>query len=112
MLYLCLWFFLPVYLLSVYGFVFDPALSCGLLDFFFLGGSLQNQEMNVFSSNSFEDLELVGFALRLGCSKIGANIGFLFLARLRLVQEAGRMNRGFLSWICTFCVVSEVVGNV
>jgi hypothetical protein len=63
------YFFRLVYLLSVYGFVFRPALSCGLLDIFSLGGSLQNQEVNVFSSNSFEDLKLVGFALQFGCSK-------------------------------------------
>jgi hypothetical protein len=61
------------------------------LDFFPLGGSLQAQEVKVFSSNHFEDLELVGFALRLGCSKLGAKIGFLFLARLRLVRGAWRM---------------------
>jgi hypothetical protein len=53
--------------------------------------------MNVFSSNLFEDLELVGFALRLGCSKLGAKISFLFLVRLGLVQGAWRMNRAFLS---------------
>lgn len=33
-------------------------------------GSLQTQEVNVFSSNHFEDLELVGFDLWLGCSKL------------------------------------------
>jgi hypothetical protein len=65
--------------------------------FFSLDGSLKNQEMKVFSSNLFEDLELVGFALRLGCSKLGAKISFLFLVRLGLVQGAWRMNRAFLS---------------
>jgi hypothetical protein len=79
-------FFRLVYLLFVYSFVFNPTLSCGLLDFFPLGGSLQTQEVNVFSSNPFEDLKLVGFALQLGCSKLGAKIDFLFLARLRLVR--------------------------
>jgi hypothetical protein len=68
--------------------------------------------MKVFSSNPFEDLELVGFALRLGCSKLGAKIGFLFLARLGLVRGAWRMKRGFLSRIYTFCAISRVVGNV
>jgi hypothetical protein len=80
--------------------------------FFSLGGSLKNQEMKVFSSNPFEDLELVGFALQLRCSKLGAKIGFLFLVRLGLVQGVWRMKMGFLSWICTFCVVLGVVGNV
>jgi hypothetical protein len=70
-------------LLSIYSFVFDPTLSRGLLDFFSLGGSLQNPEMKVFSSNPFEDLELVGFALRLGCSKLRANIGFLWSDKAR-----------------------------
>jgi hypothetical protein len=60
-----LYFFRLVYLFSIYGFVFGPTPSCGLLDFFLLCGSLQTQEVNVFSSNTFEDLELVGFALRL-----------------------------------------------
>jgi hypothetical protein len=78
-------------LLSVYGFVFSPALSHELLDFFPLGGSLQTQEVKVFFSNLFEDLELVGFFLRLKCLKLGANIGFLFLARLGLVRGAWRM---------------------
>jgi hypothetical protein len=78
-------------LLSVYGFVFGLTLSHGLLDFFPLGGSLQTQEVNVFSSNPFEDLELVGFALRLGCSKLGAKNDFLFLAMLGLVQGAWRL---------------------
>jgi hypothetical protein len=68
--------------------------------------------MKVFSFNPFEDLVLVGFALRLGCSKLGANIDFLFLVRLGLVQGAWRIKKGFLSWICTFCAVSGVVGNV
>jgi hypothetical protein len=95
-----------------YGFVFGPALSRGLLVFFSLSGSLKNQEMKMFSSNPFEDLELVGFTLRLGCSKLGTNIGFLFLARLGLVRGAWTMKRGFLSRICTFFVVSGVVGNV
>jgi hypothetical protein len=63
-------FFRLVYLLSVYGFVFGPVLSRELLDFFPLGGFLQTQEVNVFSSNPFEDLELVGFVLWLGCSKL------------------------------------------
>jgi hypothetical protein len=54
-------------------------------------GSLQTQEVNVFSSNPFEDLELVGFALRLGCSKLGAKNDFLFLAMLGLVQGAWRL---------------------
>jgi hypothetical protein len=66
----------------------------------------------VFSSNPFEDLELVSFALQLGCSKLGANIGFLFMVRLGMVRGAWRIKRGFLSWICTFCAVSGVVGNV
>jgi hypothetical protein len=48
-------------LLFVYDFVFDPTLNLELLDFFSLGGSLQSQEVKVFSSNPFEDLELVGF---------------------------------------------------
>jgi hypothetical protein len=68
--------------------------------------------MNVFSSNPFEDLELVGFALRLRCSKLRAKIGFLFLVRLELVQGAWRMKISFLSWICTFCVVLKAVVNV
>jgi hypothetical protein len=95
-----------------YGFVFGPALSRGLLDFFSLGGSLQNQEMKVFSSNPFKDLELVGFALRLRCSKLRANIGFLFLARPGLVWGVWRMKMDFFSRIYTFCAVSGVVGNV
>jgi hypothetical protein len=66
----------------------------------------------VFSSNPFEDLELVSFALWLGCSKLGTKIGFLFLVRLGLVRGAWRMKMGFLSWICIFCAVSEVVGNI
>jgi len=61
------------------------------LDLFPLYGSLQTQKVKVFSSNSFEDLELVGFALRLGCSKLGAKIGFLFMARLGLVWRAWRI---------------------
>jgi hypothetical protein len=78
-------------LLSVYGFIFDSTLSRGLLDFFPLGGSLQTQEVMMFSSNPFEDFELVDFALRLGCSKLGANMSFLFLARLGLVRGAWKM---------------------
>jgi hypothetical protein len=74
-------------LLSIYAFVFSPALSRGLLDFFPLGGSLQTQEVKVLSSIPFEDL----FALQLRYSKLGAKIGFLFLARLRLVWGAWRM---------------------
>jgi hypothetical protein len=62
-----------------------------IYNFFPLGGSLQIQEVKVFSFNPFENLELVGFVLRLGCSKLGANIGFLFLARLGLVRGAWRM---------------------
>jgi hypothetical protein len=76
---------------SVYGFVFGPALSRGLLYFFPLGDSPQTQEAKVFSSNPFENLELVGFVLRWGCSKLGTKISFLFLVRLRLVRGAWRM---------------------
>jgi hypothetical protein len=111
-LFIFIFYFCLVYLLSVYGFVFNLAPSRGLLDFFPLGGSLQAQEVKVFSSNPFEDLEFVGFALRLGCSKLWANIDFLFLTRLRLVRGVWMMHMGFLFLICTFCAVSEVVGNV
>jgi hypothetical protein len=78
-------------LLSVYDFVFGLVLSRGLLDFFPLYGSLQTQEVKVFSSNPFEDLELVGFALQFKCSKLGTKIGFLFMARLGLVRGAWMM---------------------
>jgi hypothetical protein len=40
---------------------------------------------------------LSGFALRLGCLKLGAKIGFLFLVRLGLVRGAWRMKMSFLS---------------
>jgi hypothetical protein len=71
--------------------------AVGCWFFFSLGGSLKNQEMKVFFSNPFKDLELSGFALRLGCLKLGAKIGFLFLVRLGLVRGAWRMKMSFLS---------------
>jgi hypothetical protein len=106
-----LFFFRLDYLLSVMV-LFSAqhwAVSCWF--FFSISDSLKNQEMKVFFSNCFEDLESMGFTLRLGCSKLGAKIGFLFLVRLGLVRGTWRMNMGFFSWIYTFCVVSEVVGN-
>jgi len=59
-----------VYLLFVYDFVFGLALSRELLNLFPLSSSLQTQKVKIFSSNHFEEFELVGFALQLECSKL------------------------------------------
>jgi hypothetical protein len=91
------------------------ALSRGLLIFLlsrWLFEKLRDVEMNVFSSNPFEDFGVSGFRSMIGMFKVRSKYRFLFLVRLGLVQGAWRMNMSFFSWIYTFCAVSGVVGNI
>jgi len=91
------------------------ALSRGLLIFLlsrWLFEKLRDVEMNVFSSNPFEDCGVSGFRSMIGMFKVRSKYRFLFLVRLGLVQGAWRMNMSFFSWIYTFCAVSGVVGNI
>lgn len=103
----------PSCLLAFYGFAFGSVLSRGLLNFFPLDGSLQTQEVKLFSSNSFEDLELVNFALWFGMFKVISKDRFSVFGEAWI--GAGSMedvDEFFFSWICTFCAVLGVVGNV